>query len=191
MPFLTAETTDERDSLATFAQQQIEQIATTLHGLDREQLAQIPSASGMSLGALARHVLLVVERASGTITAAPEAPPAPARAPQQLQAEGTIAPDALRAEDTADSLSTELHRAGKELAAAIHAAAPETRGPVPGQPWFEGRQTWTMRWYALHLIEENARHAGHADILRESLDGKGAYELNALVAGQTWPPPGW
>ena len=46
MPFLTAETTDERDSLATFAQQQIEQVATALHGLDQEQLALVPSASG-------------------------------------------------------------------------------------------------------------------------------------------------
>ncbi|ATG53058.1 hypothetical protein CFK38_01880 [Brachybacterium vulturis] len=191
MPFLTAETTDERDSLATFAQQQIEQVATTLHGLDRAQLAQVPSASGMSLGALARHVLLVSSRAVEAVTAAPAAPPAPARAPQQLQAEGTIAPEALRAEDTAESLAEELRRAGESLAAAIRDADPETRGPVPGELWFEGRPTWSLRWYALHLVEENARHAGHADILRESLDGKGAYELNALVAGQSWPPAGW
>lgn len=59
MPFLTAETTDERDSLATFAQQQLDQIATTLVGLDRGQLASQPSASGMSLGALARHLSLI------------------------------------------------------------------------------------------------------------------------------------
>ena len=191
MPFLTAETTDERDSLATFAQQQIDQIATTLHGLDREQLAQVPSASGMSLGALARHVLLVADRAVLTFAAAPEAPASPVSDLQQFQAEGTIAPEALRADDTSDSLSQELRRVGEELAAAIRSADPETRGPVPGQPWFEGRETWSLRWYALHQIEENARHAGHADILRESLDGKGAYELNALVAGETWPPEGW
>ena len=48
-----------------------------------------------------------------------------------------------------------------------------------------------MRWFALHQIEENARHAGHADILRESLDGKGAYELNARADGEEWPPAGW
>lgn len=34
-----------------------------------------------------------------------------------------------------------------------------------------------MRWLVLHLIEETARHAGHADILRESLDGKTAFAL--------------
>lgn len=191
MPFLTADTTDERDSLATFAHQQIAQVATTLHGLDREQLASTPSASGMSLGALARHVLLISSGAARTLAAAPEAPAAHDRTPQQLQAEGTIAPEALREEDTADSLIEQLHRAGEDLAAAIRAADLDTRGPVPDQPWFEGRSTWSMRWFALHLIEENARHAGHADILRESIDGKGAYELNALADGQPWPPAGW
>ena len=43
----------------------------------------------------------------------------------------------------------------------------------------------------MHQIEEFARHAGHADIIRESIDGKGTYELNALVAGEDWSPAGW
>ena len=34
-----------------------------------------------------------------------------------------------------------------------------------------------MRWVLLHLIEETARHAGHADIVRESLDGRTAFAL--------------
>ena len=29
----------------------------------------------------------------------------------------------------------------------------------------------TLRWVALHMIEETARHAGHADIIRETIDG--------------------
>jgi hypothetical protein len=28
-----------------------------------------------------------------------------------------------------------------------------------------------LRWVALHMIEETARHAGHADIIRETIDG--------------------
>ncbi|MGO1423558.1 mycothiol transferase [Brachybacterium tyrofermentans] len=191
MPFLTAETTDELDNLATFAQQQVGQVATTLHGLSPEQLRQVPSASGMSLGALARHVLLMAETAARTIAAAPEAGSAPDRAPEQYQAEGGLAPEAAREEDTAESLTELLQAAGQDLADAIRGTDPETRGPMPDQPWFEGRTSWSMRWYALHLVEENARHAGHADILRESIDGKGTYELNALAAEQTWPPEGW
>jgi hypothetical protein len=32
-------------------------------------------------------------------------------------------------------------------------------------------EAWSVRWVLLHLIEETARHAGHADILRELTDG--------------------
>ena len=191
MPFLTAQTTDEHDSLATFAQQQIDQVATALHGLETAQLAQTPSASAMSLGALARHVLLISEGAARTLTAAPGPGSPPERAPQQLQTEGGVAPEALRAEDTPEQLIAQLRTAGRELAAAIRAADLDVHAPVPEAPWFAGRETWSMRWFALHQIEENARHAGHADILRESLDGKGAYELNARADGEEWPPAGW
>ena len=45
-----------------------------------------------------------------------------------------------------------------------------------------------MRWVILHLIEEFTRHAGHADVLRESIDGATMYELMAAVEG--WPETG-
>lgn len=35
---------------------------------------------------------------------------------------------------------------------------------------FEGEQ-WNLRWILIHMIEEYARHCGHADFIRESIDG--------------------
>ncbi len=32
-------------------------------------------------------------------------------------------------------------------------------------------QRWTLRWILIHMIEETARHCGHADLIRESIDG--------------------
>jgi hypothetical protein len=32
-------------------------------------------------------------------------------------------------------------------------------------------EAWSMRWILIHMIEETARHAGHADLIRESIDG--------------------
>ena len=42
---------------------------------------------------------------------------------------------------------------------------------LPEAPWFEPGARWSVRRVLLHIIAETAQHAGHADILRESLDG--------------------
>ncbi|MGW3602068.1 DinB family protein [Micromonospora sp. NPDC005161] len=43
--------------------------------------------------------------------------------------------------------------------------------PLPQAPWFEPGASWTVRRVLLHLIAETSQHAGHADILREAIDG--------------------
>jgi len=43
---------------------------------------------------------------------------------------------------------------------------------LPVAPWFEPGKTWSVRRVLLHIIAETAQHAGHADIIRESLDGQ-------------------
>lgn len=188
MPFLTRTVTDERDALAAFAAQQIRQIATTLQELDAEQLRATPSASAMSLGALARHVLFIGEH--GAFAELTD----PGRTPEQPQdgtdrAAGAVLPEAVRPADTAESLRAALLALADRVEAALRTADPEARIPVPEAPWFPpDLDTWPARWVALHMVEENARHAGHADILRESIDGRTAYELNALADGEQGTP---
>lgn len=43
--------------------------------------------------------------------------------------------------------------------------------PLPEAPWFEPGARWSARRVLLHVIAETAQHAGHADIIRESIDG--------------------
>jgi hypothetical protein len=43
--------------------------------------------------------------------------------------------------------------------------------PLPVAPWFEPGVRWSVRRVVLHVIAETAQHAGHADIIRESIDG--------------------
>ena len=63
--------------------------------------------------------------------------------------------------------------------------------PVPkGVPWFpDDVEAWSVRWVLLHLSRRSARHAGHADIVRESIDGATMYELMAAAEG--WPATDW
>lgn len=83
-------------------------------------------------------------------------------------------------------------KAAKETDAIITGIA-DLGQPVPiPQKWtslLPGVPAWSVRWVLLHLIEETARHAGHADIIRESLDGATALPLMAAAEG--WPPNPW
>jgi uncharacterized damage-inducible protein DinB len=67
--------------------------------------------------------------------------------------------------DVAEAFST--WRAECDYARGLVAAAPglETRG-------FRGGAWFSLRWVLTHMIEEYARHNGHADLLRERLDGR-------------------
>ena len=62
--------------------------------------------------------------------------------------------------------------------------------PVPPAPWNpKDVKEWSVRWVLLHMIEETARHAGHADIIRETVDGATFYPL--LAASEGWPDRPW
>ena len=68
------------------------------------------------------------------------------------------------------------------LASPIVTSVPPS--PVPSAPWFPPHLTYgEARWVLNHVATETARHAGHADIIRESIDGKQSYELNDLADG--------
>ncbi len=57
-------------------------------------------------------------------------------------------------------------------------------------PWYpDDVDAWSVRWVLLHLIEETARHAGHADIVREASTARPPYELMAAAEG--WPATDW
>jgi hypothetical protein len=48
----------------------------------------------------------------------------------------------------------------------------EARHPLPEAPWFAPGASWSVRRVFLHIVAETAQHAGHADIIREAIDGQ-------------------
>ena len=44
--------------------------------------------------------------------------------------------------------------------------------PLPDRPWFEPGASWSVRRCIVHIVAETSQHAGHADIIRETIDGR-------------------
>ena len=176
MGFLTDNATGEQDVLATFVLQQLAQIRTTVHGLTDEQLHSTPSASAFSLAELLRHTGEVAQSYSEMVAAAP-GDGADYQSAWMASASGSET-----VEEALAGFDAQVARTREVLTTPMDLSVPV---PAPAAPWFPPELThWQRRWIFAHLVAELGRHAGHADIVRESVDGKGSYELNDLAEGK-------
>ena len=165
---------DERGALLSFLEEQRGGIRRAVLGLTEEQAGIRPSASELSLGGLLKHVAEVeqtwIARAKGE-------PPAVKRDESNWHECFQL----LDGETVASQLAY-WEEVAAETGAFIRAVPSlDDTFALPNDPWFPPDERVSMRWLMLHLIRETARHAGHADILRESLDGKTAFELVAMA----------
>ncbi|BDH08610.1 MULTISPECIES: DinB family protein [Streptomyces] len=169
---------DERGALLAFLEEQRGGIRRALLGVTEEQARTRPSASELSLGGLLKHVAEVEQAWQAR---ARQEPPAVHRDASnwqecfQLTDEETVAGQLAYWEELAAE-TEKLIRSAPSL---------DDTFPLPSAPWFPPDGAVSLRWLCLHLIRETARHAGHADIIRESLDGKTAFELVALEEQQS------
>jgi uncharacterized damage-inducible protein DinB len=180
---------DERELLLAYIDQQRDGLRFAAYGLTDEQARSTPTAGTLSVGGLITHVA-ATER--GWIDLIPGARPAGAPAVAQADAEAAYEDQFRLAPDRtlADALRT-MDDVAAETAAVVRRTSLDADVPVPqGVPWYpDDVDAWTVRWVLLHLVEEIARHAGHADIVRESIDGATMYELMAGAEG--WPATDW
>lgn len=118
------------------------------------------------------------------VAAAPGAPPPDQRSVQERAAE--YADEYVMHDDeTLGELLAQLEDQNARTLRVLTEKDWETTVPVPRDaPWFpQDVDHWSVRWVVLHLIEELCRHAGHADIIRETIDGATMYELLAATQG--------
>ncbi|WP_329383495.1 DinB family protein [Streptomyces sp. NBC_01351] len=155
---------DERGTLLAFVEAQRTAIRETLLGMTEGQAASRPSASELTLSGVLKHV---AEVELTWLRMAQQQPNERQRgmdtwADMFRLTEGESVPGVLAFWDGVR----------KETEAFI-AAVPslDETFPLPEAPWFPKDGKVSMRWMLLHLVEEFARHAGHADIVRESIDG--------------------
>lgn len=181
---------DERESLVAYLDQQRDAFATVAFGLTEEQIRLTPTAGALSIGGLVKHVTTCERGWTERMAAAPAAPPPPTSSAED---QATAWGDDFRVTDadTLDSLLAALAAQGDVTREVLRRADLGAPVPVPRDaPWFpKDVDAWSVRWVAMHLVEELARHAGHADIVRESIDGATTYEL--LAAREGWPETPW
>jgi uncharacterized damage-inducible protein DinB len=182
MPGLVPPVTDERDGLLAFLAHQRAVIRISAYGLTDEQARSAPSASTLSVGGLIKHVAAVERRwMDMVLDRAGEGAQPDYEANFQMTDDETLA-DIVAIYDAAAAETDRVIAGISDLGQPV---------PVPkGVPWFpDDLDAWSVRWVLLHLIQETARHAGHADIVRESIDGATAFPL--MAAAEEWPETPW
>ncbi|MFI9360308.1 DinB family protein [Kitasatospora sp. NPDC053057] len=156
----------EREELVETLDKHRGLLRRTLRDLTDEQAARRTTASELCLGGLIKHVAAVEARWTRFITGGAEAMRSGDGdgdwAEQFRMAEGETLAGLLAGYEAVARGTDELVRSLPDLDAAH---------PLPPAPWFEPGTSWSARRVVLHLIAETAQHAGHADIIRESLDG--------------------
>jgi len=160
-----SETTSERDALGQYLDYQRETILLKAEGLTKEQLGRKIPTSDLTLAGILYHLALVeedwfeVDFLGLPVREEWRGIDREADADYEFRIALTKEPDWL--------LRRYCDACDRARRAAVSAESLDQLS-APARP--DGKR-FTLRWVLLHLIEETARHAGHADLLREAIDG--------------------
>jgi hypothetical protein len=172
MDSTTATLTGERADLAESLSKARYFLRFTTRDLTDEQAAQRTTVSALTVGGLIKHVTGVERQWCRFILDGP----APDQGGNYWQDESVVQAylDGFRMlpGDTLAGLLEEYEATARQTDELL-ATLPDldVSHPLPKAPWFEPGAEWSARRTLLHVISETSQHAGHADIIRESLDG--------------------
>jgi hypothetical protein len=161
---------DEATTLRAYLDYHRETLRWKCRGLTQEQLAMAHPPSGMNLGGMMKHLALVESSWFEDVYAGRGLMPP----------FDTVDWDADRdwewhtaRDDTPEELFAQFDEACRRADAVLDEAM---AGPgLDGESVTKSRQEqepFSLRWIVVHMIEEYARHNGHADLIRESIDGE-------------------
>ncbi|GAB3660413.1 DinB family protein [Actinocorallia lasiicapitis] len=155
--------TEKNDLLATLRKHR-GFLLHTVDGLTDEQARATPTASALSLGGLIKHVAGVEQRWARFAVGGADAMNAD---PVDWEGQFLLDPD--------ESLAGQIARyeaVAAETDALVGELDLDGDHALPQAPWFEPGARWTFRRVLLHILAETSQHAGHADIIRETIDGQ-------------------
>ena len=159
--------TRERSDLIESLRRHRSFLRYTVRDLTDEQAMRRPTVSALNLAGLIKHVAATE---AGWVRFAEGGAEAMHRnwGPDLLPRHWHLAPG-----ETLAGVLGDYEAVGRHTDDVV-AALPDldAEHALPEAPWFEPGARWSARRVFLHVIAETAQHAGHADILRESIDGQ-------------------
>ena len=160
-------TGERADLLAALAKQR-HFLRFTARDLTDEQAARRSTASELCIGGLIKHVSITERRWIRFIQDGPAA-----MSWDEAEMTDWMAGFRMVDGETLAGLLQAYEQVAQETAEVV-ATLPDLDAsqPLPEAPWFERGASWSARRVLLHVLAETAQHAGHADIIRESLDGQ-------------------
>lgn len=173
---LSVDVDGEKKELLTLLADQRALLRITARNLTEEQARALPTVSELSIGGLLKHVALVERNHVRTITERDEN----AQFDMSDAENGYV----LRDDESLQGWLDEYATIAAEYEKLIAATDLDDSIPQATAPWAPEREWLTVRTMALHLLRETAHHSGHADIIRETLDGQTT--MSALSEGQDW-----
>ena len=157
--------TGERADLVTVLGKHRDFLRYTVRGLADEQARLRTTASELCLGGLIKHVAATEQQWIRFILDGPSA--------MGGSGDDWASGFSMLEGETVAGLLEEYEQVARRTDQLV-ATLPDLDAsqPLPPAPWFEPGARWTARQVLLHVLAETAQHAGHADIIRESLDGQ-------------------
>jgi len=140
----------------------------TVAGLTDEQARQTPTVSELCLGGLVKHVARTEDSWARFIVEGPAAQEPPDEAAYEAHA----ASFRMAADETLDGILADYDEVAQRTDGLVTSLPSlDASQPLPEAPWFPPGARRSARRVFLHIVAETAQHAGHADIIRETIDG--------------------
>lgn len=161
-----ANAADERTQLTQFLDFQRATVLLKTEGLDREQMTATTAASSLTLAGVLKHLAVVEDGWFRRVLLGEDPAPWYGHVDEHADPEWDFR---TAADDDPADLRALYERScarSRDAVAVVESMDDLTVG-VSGRTG----EHFTARWVVLHMIEETARHAGHADLLREAIDG--------------------
>lgn len=142
-------------------------LRVTVEGLDDAAAARRTTVSELCLGGLIKHV---AHAERGWVDFVVGGPDAMGGFDEEAMTKHAESFQMLPGETLA-GLLTEYAEVAERTDTVLAVVDLNSSHPLPEAPWFSPGDRWTARRVFSHIVAETAQHAGHADIVRESLDG--------------------